>query len=74
MKNIVLTGFISNISIILNSEDYLVYSADFMNSKIIKQYNEQLTDAEIEKIVKSEMKRHTEFIEAKIKEIENKNL
>ncbi|MCU0326841.1 MAG: Fic family protein [Spirosomaceae bacterium] len=42
--------------------------------RITKNYNEQLTDSEIDEIVKSEMKRHTEFIESKIKEIENKNL
>lgn len=56
----------------LKNEYYVTDSKEEI--RVIKKYNEQLTDAEIEKIVKSEMKRHTEFIEAKIKEIENKNL
>ena len=37
-----------------------------------KDYGTQLTDSEIDKIVKSEVKRHKEFIEQKIAEKENK--
>ena len=37
-----------------------------------KSINESLTKTEIDKIVKSEVKRHKEFIEQKIAEKENK--
>jgi Fic family protein len=61
--------FNSQIDIELKPSYYLVKS--FMNNeKIKKNYSEQLTDEEINQIVKSEMKRHTEFIESKIKEME----
>jgi hypothetical protein len=42
------------------------------NKAIEKPYGTQLTDSEINKIVKSEVKRHKEFIEQKIAEKENK--
>lgn len=64
-------NFISEIKVVFNLTSYVVI---FGKEQIAKLYHEQLTDAEIDKIVKSEMKRHTEFIDAKIKEIENKNL
>lgn len=37
-----------------------------------KVYGEQLTDAEINELVKSEAKRHKDFIESKLKEAQNK--
>lgn len=39
---------------------------------LVKPYGTQLTESEIDKIVKSEVKRHKEFIEQKIAEKENK--
>ena len=42
------------------------------NVLIVKAYFTQLTDSEIDKIVKSEVKRHKEFIEQKIAEKESK--
>jgi Fic family protein len=45
-------------------------STRFSNLSFKKSYSEQLTDEEINQIVKSEMKRHTEFIESKIREMQ----
>jgi Fic family protein len=60
----------SNITFVFNIMSYKVI---FENNKIIeKPYGIQLTDSEIDKIVKSEVKRHKEFIEQKIAEKENK--
>lgn len=47
---------------------YLVFIID-RKVEIKKSYTEQLTDDEINEIVNAEMKRHTAFIENKIKEI-----
>ena len=60
--------FISEISIKFSIFNY---SVDIPSSSLLieKTYSEQLTDEEIDFIVKSEMKRHTEFIENKIKEM-----
>ena len=43
---------------------------DLSESELRKPYSEQLTDEEISLIVNTEMKRHTAFIEDKIKEIQ----
>ncbi len=43
---------------------------DLSESELRKPYSEQLTDEEISLIVNTEMKRHTAFIESKIKEIQ----
>ena len=43
---------------------------DLSESELRKPYTEQLTDEEINLIVNTEMKRHTAFIEDKIKEIQ----
>jgi Fic family protein len=60
----------SNITFVFNIMSYKVI---FENNKIIeKPYGIQLSDSEIDKIVKSEVKCHKEFIEQKIAEKENK--
>lgn len=61
-------NFQSSIDILFEKENYIVASG---NLKLLKKlYSEQLTDKEISLIVNTEMKRHTAFIEAKIKEIQ----
>ncbi len=62
--------FESKISVIFFKDIYLIK----LNEKNIfeKSYGTLLTDSEIDKIVKSEVKRHKEFIEQKIAEKENK--
>jgi Fic family protein len=60
--------FNSIINISFEKENYIIESG---KSKLIqKPYSEQLTDEEINLIVNTEMKRHTAFIEDKIKEIQ----
>lgn len=59
----------SNIEILFNSTGYKLIQP---NKKTEKQYGEQLTDEEINEIVKSETKRHKDFIENKLKEKQNK--
>jgi Fic family protein len=60
--------FDSNIWVDFNLWDYTVRIPEVLI--LTKPYSEQLTDEEINQIVKLEMKRHTEFIESKIKEIQ----
>lgn len=60
--------FQSRINISFEKEGYIIA---FGESKLLKKhYSEQLTEKEINQIVSEEMKRHTEFIESKIKEME----
>lgn len=60
--------FQSSIDISFDKENYIITSG---KSKLFKKpYSEQLTDEEISLIVNTEMKRHTAFIEDKIKEIQ----
>jgi Fic family protein len=61
-------SFQSEILVDFNLWYYTVFSFD-RKTKIDKSYTEQLTDDEINEIVNAEMKRHTAFIENKIKEI-----
>lgn len=61
-------SFQSEILVDFNLWYYTVFSFDY-KIKIDKSYTEQLTDDEINEIVNAEMKRHTAFIENKIKEI-----
>jgi hypothetical protein len=66
-------NFRSTISVELNASNYsIVISHHFFErvSIVTKPYSEQLTDEEINLIVNTEMKRHTAFIEDKIKEIQ----
>jgi hypothetical protein len=61
-------GYRNFLSISFQSTDY---SISIDNSILLtKPYSEQLTDEEISLIVNTEMKRHTAFIEDKIKEIQ----
>jgi hypothetical protein len=63
----------STIYFYLGRDNRYEVSLDFLKNLIFKKnYGEQLTDSEINEIVKSEMKRHKEFIEQKIAEKENK--
>ncbi|MEA5459736.1 Fic family protein [Arcicella sp. LKC2W] len=67
------TSFLTGIMIDFEDSHYAINvttSTKLQPIKIKKPYSEQLTDEEINQIVKSEMKRHTEFIESKIKEME----
>jgi Fic family protein len=69
-KNIYLQpfDFQSSLDISFEKENYIIASG---KSKLLKKpYTEQLTDEEINLIVNTEMKRHTAFIEDKIKEIQ----
>jgi Fic family protein len=62
-------NFSTEISVILSKIGYkILYGIDFIQ----KTYGTNLSDIEIDKIVKSEVKRHKEFIEQKIAEKENK--
>ena len=62
--------FENNISILFLQTEYkIVWGGDMESESIQKPYSVQLTNEEIDLIVKSEMKRHTEFIESKIKEM-----
>ena len=64
--------FCTGLSIEFNDFTYEISTVNNHESScknIEKPYSEQLTDEEIDFIVKSEMKRHTEFIESKIKEM-----
>lgn len=54
----------SNLKIDFNNKSYCV------NNELEKPYSEQLTDSEIKLIVRKELKKHKEFIESKINEIQ----
>ncbi|MEI7583242.1 Fic family protein [Runella sp.] len=54
----------SNIQIDFKSKSYCV------NDELEKPYSEQLTDSEIKLIVRKELRKHKEFIESKINEIQ----
>jgi Fic family protein len=60
-------NFHSNIQFILKKTKYFIF---IINSDISveKLYSEQLTDAEINQLINSEIRRHKEFIEQKIDE------
>jgi Fic family protein len=62
--------FISTVHIQLEPTFYGVKLPEITGFLFIKPYSEQLTDEEINLIVNTEMKRHTAFIEDKIKEIQ----
>jgi Fic family protein len=62
--------FISKISIQLEPFFYIIELPYITGISLKKPYSEQLTDEEINLIVNTEMKRHTAFIEDKIKEIQ----
>ncbi len=61
--------FGSQISVIFFKHIYIIESSG--DNKLEKPYGIKLSDVEIDKIVKSEVKRHKEFIEQKIAEKEN---
>lgn len=64
-------NYLIKFRVILEKTRYTIY--DYLNNQlVIKPYGIKLTDSEIDKIVKSEVKRHKEFIEQKIAEKENK--
>lgn len=65
--------FIFSPKIVIRFEEHK-YKILFNNEKkqIVKLYSEQLTNEEINQIVKAEMKRHKDFIEEKIKEVQSK--
>ena len=65
----VITPFDYNMSIIFNYTLIKGYSVNFANKFITKKYGEQLSDDEIEAIVKALSKTHTAFIEQKIQEV-----
>ena len=73
--SLVNSNFISGITIEFNDYHYSINTvfdereAFLLENAKERPYSEQLTDEEIDFIVKSEMKRHTEFIESKIKEM-----
>ncbi|PSR55005.1 hypothetical protein AHMF7605_16580 [Adhaeribacter arboris] len=66
-------NFRSQIEVKFNfTEGYTIHLPD--NSKLLeKPYGVQLTDKEIDELVKVEALRHKDFIERKLKEIQNKN-
>lgn len=65
-----LVNYTSQIQFEFLKSGYIISNS---NEKLLeKKYPNQLTDSEINKIVKSEIKRHKEFIEQKIAEKENK--
>jgi hypothetical protein len=49
------------------NQNYIIYSEKKTNEPITKQYNQQLTDEEIDKIVRDEANRHLIFIEQEMK-------
>ena len=59
-----------SVNSIINNPNEKYGFIDFSNNELKKSYSEQLTDEEISLIVNTEMKRHTAFIENKIKEIQ----
>jgi len=63
-------NYTSEISFSFNPTKYEAKSNDGLTFE--KQYNEQLTDEEISELVKSEAKRHKEFIEQKLAEAQKK--
>jgi Fic family protein len=64
--------FVSSVYVHFKPTTYLISLRSTNNkySDLKKPYSEQLTDEEINLIVNTEMKRHTAFIEDKIKEIQ----
>lgn len=64
-------NFRSSVRIELKPSNYhILLPFDYNKFSLKKPYSEQLTDEEINLIVNTEMKRHTAFIEDKIKEIQ----
>lgn len=57
--------FHSSIEVRLGANNYF-FRSNHIPTNLEKRYNEQLTEKEINKLVRSEMKRHKEFIEQKM--------
>jgi hypothetical protein len=64
-------NFLSSLQINFEENEYEILTR-FDNIIVQNSLNTQLTDSDINEIVKSEVKRHKEFIEQKIAEKENK--
>ncbi len=60
------------IVLVFNESDFVIKYSEG-NHKLTKNYGEQLTEKEIDKIVNSEIKRHTDFIQQKLDEAEKKD-
>lgn len=65
-------SYTSQIAIMFDYTTYRIVTNSATGLVIKKYYSEQLTDDEIDLLVKSETKRHTQAIEAKIKEMQNR--